>query len=87
MCTKHTKCIDHGIQKDYVETDASQNSFHSFVLLLSPLTSEAIDYTLIVSNSLLIISNSDNACAMYNNNSSSIVCNNDNNLRIVMNSM
>ena len=72
-CTKHTKTTDHEPEKDYVETDASQNSFHSFMLLANPLTSEQLDYSLIDINSLLIIHNSDNACDNNSDNSSSIV--------------
>ena len=83
MCTKHTKQTDHGIQKDYVETDASQNSFHSYLLLAGPLTSEAIDYTLIVSNSLLICISLLNPLRSSEIDSNSIVCNSSNKLRIV----
>ena len=87
MCTKHTKRIDHELKKDYVETDASQNSFHSLLLLANPLTSEAIDYSLIVHNSLLICISLLNPVSTTVIDSDCIVCNNDNNLRIVKNSM
>ena len=43
------------------------------MLLANPLTSEQLDYSLIVINSLLIIHNSDNACSNNSDNSSSIV--------------
>ena len=87
MCTKHTKQTDHGIQKDYVETDASQNSFHSLLLLAGPLTSEAITTPLIVSNSHILCISLCNPLPYIVIDSDCIVCNNSNNLRIVHNSM
>ena len=65
------------MKKRYVETDASQNSFHSYLLLANPLTSEAQTNLLIVINSHILCVSLCNPLLTTVIYSDNIVCDSD----------